>query len=316
MKRVVLAVIVGIALVVLLSSCSWIQTLVCGESTGGESTGRFIVSKRNSDGTWDIYIWDGNDNFERLTYLKATKGIDARLSWDKKKLAVLTYNDLTRTLYVMDLNTRSLNKVFESENITLRNWRRNNKDIIIAQFSGCHVDLYSIDSETGEKEFFLTPSDIDPTKHEASFWWPLEDGRMILAAQVGCWSPTLELYIFRLDEDGKPYDIRQLTHNSYYDNIGLVQERKIYVKRSDNPAGYGSPENVYTIDYETGEEEKLTHLTEGYVFPVAIYKNYLYIDFYDEFTDTRSIYRLNLETKKLEPVKTNVDFVIVMSGGF
>ena len=312
MKRVILTTVVGIAIVFLLSSCSWIQTLVWGESTG-----KFIVSKRNSDGTWDIYIWDGNDNFERLTYLKATKGIDARLSWDKKKLAVLTYNDLTRTLYVMDLNTRSLNKVFESENIDLRNWKRNNKDIVVGWHSRCEVDLYSIDFETGEKSLFLNPSDVDPIKHAVYGWWPLEDRRMIIAAQNGCWSPTLELYIFRLDEDGKPYDIRQLTHNSYYDDVFLVREGKIYVRRSDSPAGYNSPENVYTVDYETGEEEKLTHFTGGeIVYPVAIYGDYLYIDIYDESTNERSIYRLNLKTKKLEPVKTNVDSSIVLSGEF
>ena len=289
--------------------------------------GKFIVSKKNDDGTWDLYLWDGNDEFERLTNLKATRWINARLSWDKRKLAIVSRDDDLSTLYIMDLDTRKIVKIVDSfdisvrdinNNMALMNWRRNNREIVLGIVpSMCNRPIYTIDpySEDPDVEMFINPTDIDPIKHNIYNWWPLEDGRMIISAQNGCWSPTLELYIFRLDDEGNPYDVRQLTHNSYYDDVMIVHGKKIYEIRSDNPAGYDPPGNAYTVDYETGEEEKLTHFTgDETAVPAAIIGDYLYINFYTRSTGKRAIYRMNLLTKKLELVKDNTDFFIIING--
>ena len=169
--------------------------------------GKFIVFKENDDGTWDLYLWDGKDEFERLTNLKATRWINARLSWDKKKLAIVSRDDVLSTLYIMDLGTRKIVKIVDSfdisvrdinNNMALMNWRRNNREIVFGIVpSMCNRPIYIIDpySEDPDVEMFIDPTDIDPIKHNIYNWWPLEDGRMIISAQNGCWSPTLELYI-------------------------------------------------------------------------------------------------------------------------
>ncbi|MCY3414316.1 MAG: S9 family peptidase [Candidatus Heimdallarchaeota archaeon] len=182
------------------------------------------------------------------------------LSHDKKKLAY--YYDKTGIieLYVMDLDTRKTKQVSDGQiprmlgGFTGIRWDRNNREIYFTKDKGGNEqhDIYKINTENGETTQLTNTPNAQEMLSDTS-----PDGEWISFNS----NRNGQMNVFKMRTDGS--EVTQITATDNPSYGGHFHPEMKYLAFSTNEEGNMLNEDIYLIDLETGDPERVVQLKEG-----------------------------------------------------
>jgi Tol biopolymer transport system component len=132
------------------------------------------------------------------------------------------------------------------------------RDDVIVSTSDCSEGFQLLNLTTGQ----LRPLAGSPVSWSGNAAF-LQDGERIVYVACDCgWSPSCELYGGRLVGDSL-VEVGALTNDGQHEAMPAVSlYDDIAYMKSENPAGYNEPFNIYTIGYDGSGEFRVTTFTD------------------------------------------------------